>query len=121
MPSIKFRNSTGVRTISQINMLDEAGSTDWIALSGQLAVQITGAASNLVYVVERSATDPNGDLGAHPAPADAAPLKGDPTLGMSPQGYFEPGTAWWRVNVSSFDGGPILVAISGTSAGDTVL
>lgn len=120
MPSIEFRNRAGVRTISQIETLTEAGSTDWIALSGQLAVQITGAASNLTYVVERSVTDPESDLGAHPAPADDAPLKGDPTLGMSPQGYFEPGTAWWRVTVNSFDGGPILVAISGTKSGDPV-
>lgn len=121
MPSIEFKNRAGSRSISTITTLEGTGSTEWVCLTGQLAVQITGSASALTYMVERSVTDPNGNMGAHAAPADDAPLKGEPILGMSPQGYFEPGCAWWRVTISSMSGGPLLVAISGTKAGDPIL
>lgn len=97
------------RTLEQT--LTDPGSTDWVALSGQVAVQATGTATSFTGVVERSARDPLD--GADPAPAGDAPLSGDISAGLPPELYAEPGVGWWRVRVTTLQGGTATVAISG--------
>ena len=97
------------RTLEQT--LAQTGPTDWVALCDGVAVQVTGPATSFTGVVERSAHDP-ADAAA-PAPADAAPVSGNPAAGMVANSYAEPGVAWWRVRVTAIGGGAATVAISG--------
>lgn len=117
MQTFEFKNRNVNRTVNCLQTFETAGVTDWVALSGKIAVQITGAANQVTYIVERSVSDPKGDLGEHPAPVDDAESRGDPSVGISPAGYFEPSTAWWRVRILGMSDGPILVAISGAQGG----
>ena len=118
MQTFTFKKSSN-RSVNCLQTFEEAGVSDWVPLSGKIAIQITGSATSVSYMVERSVSDPQSDMGANPAPVEDTDSKGDPSSGMSPTGYFEPSTAWWRVRIISTDG-PILVAMSGAKGGDSV-
>jgi hypothetical protein len=120
MQIFQFKNRNYNRTVNCLQTFEEAGVTDWAPLSGKIAVQVTGSASAVSFIVERSVSDPAGPMGANPAPVEETETKGDPTSGMSPSGYFEPSTAWWRVRVINVADGSVLVALSGALGGDLV-
>jgi hypothetical protein len=86
-------------------------TTDWVCLTGNVGVQVSGAATAITYTVQRSSLDPAGQLGADAVPADVA-VSGNPSTGMQAQGYIEPGVGWWRVVVSAVTGNAT-VSISG--------
>ena len=89
-------------------------ATDWIKfVDCNLVAQLDGTATSVVAVVERSATDPAGQYGAHAAPADATGFTGDLTAGIAPNEYVEPGVGWWRINVTTVTGGECTASLSG--------
>jgi hypothetical protein len=91
--------------------------TDWIKLRGIVAVQLTGAATSVGAVVERSTDDPGGPQGGagNPAPAGQT-LSGSPSAGMPVGAYDEPAAAWWRVRLTAVSGGACNLSISGQEA-----
>lgn len=92
--------------------LNAAGVTDWVCLSSNVSVQITGVATAITAIVERSTRNPAE--AANPAPADE-PITGNPFEGMVPSPYVEPGVAWWRVRVTDITGGEAVIALCGTA------
>lgn len=92
--------------------LSAPGVTDWVCLANNIAVQITGTATSITALVERSTQNPAA--AANPATVDA-PITGSPLAGIQPTPYLEPGVAWWRVNVTAVAGGDALIALSGTA------
>lgn len=98
-----------------INNLTESGDvTEWALVAGKLAVQITGTASAVTAVVERSTFDP-GET-ANTVVVDNEPITGNPSTGIFPVVYEEPGAAWWRVRLTALTGGMVNVSISGKAA-----
>ena len=93
--------------------LTGAGSTEWIKFSGGLSVQVTGVATAITGTVQRSTRDPAGGA---PNIAVVAPLTGNPSTGIAPEFFNEPGIAWWRVDVSALSGAGATVAITGAGA-----
>lgn len=116
----EFRNHIGVRSRNGYQTFTEAGVTDWILLSNYIAVSVSGSATAVSLMVERSVTDPKGQIGAKPVFADDAPIQGNPSQGISPVAYMEPGSAWWRVRVVNVAGGDAFVSISGTEGGEVI-
>jgi hypothetical protein len=92
--------------------LGAPGATDGIRLQGDVVVQISGTATNIVAVVEHATRDPGGAQ-ANWAPAETSGFTGDLSLGMSPRVYMEPATGFWRVNVTALTGGNCRVSIVG--------
>jgi hypothetical protein len=86
-------------------------STEWLRLSGQLAIQITGTATAVSVQVERSTRDPQ-TLTPNTAPAGDV-ITGNPATGMQPKAYAEPGVAWWRAKLTAITGADCTVAING--------
>lgn len=96
--------------------LDGAGTTaPAIRLQGTVTVQVSGTATDLVAVVERSSRNP-GSGDENWAPVEEEPFAGDLSAGMSPREYAEPAIGWWRVRVPTLTGGHIKVSIVGESA-----
>lgn len=105
--------SEDLKRITATTALTATGATDWIKLAGELVVQITGDATAVTATVQRSAVDPSADGStADPAPA-GDDITGDPSSGIQPIAYLEPGVAWWRVNVTALTGDHLRIAISG--------
>ncbi|MBO9710676.1 MAG: hypothetical protein J7521_20940 [Caulobacter sp.] len=105
--------SYGVFAATVEEVLAAAGdTTSWVGLHGQLAVQITGDASQITLQVERSTRRPTRTVEPNTAPA-GEPISGDPSAGIQTCAYTEPGIAWWRVRCVSIEGGSAVVAING--------
>lgn len=102
--------------------VSQPGLTSWVCLTGQLAIQVTGDATVLSYLVERSSMDPHDPAGHNAAPADSQVITGSPVQGMTPEAFYEPGVGWWRIRVTDIQGGDALLTISGFHGdGDGVL
>lgn len=91
--------------------MNAPGLTDWVCLTGTVALQITGAATAITAITQRSTRNP--DITANPAPADE-PVTGNPADGMTPTFYVEAGVAWYRVQVTELNGEAV-IALSGTA------
>lgn len=99
-------------TLDQV--VTAAGETDWVKLSGKVALQITGPATAISVQVERSTRDP---AGGQPNTAPAGELiTGNPAVGLQPRAYEEPGVAWWRARCVSLTGASAVIAINGVGA-----
>lgn len=108
---------TGLYAVTAYQTLSVTGATDWVQFQDtNIIVQIDGAATDIVAVVERSALDPSKYTDATWAPADDLPITGDPSSGLSPFVYIELGVAFWRVRVTTLTGGTATVSLSGKSA-----
>lgn len=116
----EFRNHIGVRSRNGYQTFTQVGVTDWILLSNYIAVSVSGSATSVSIMVERSVTEPTGKIGATPVAADDAPIQGNPSQGMSPVAYMEPGAAWWRIRVLDLAGGNVFVSLSGTEGGQVI-
>lgn len=114
----RFLNHSHKTTISQLFTV-AATSGDPVLLTDQLVVSITGVATAIAGVVERHPVLTTDGVAPDPAspnwaPADAVAISGNPSTGMVPLSYFEPGLAWWRFRSTSKTGASVTVAISGT-------
>lgn len=89
------------------------GATDWVKLTGEIAVQITGAATAITAKVQRSTRDPDDTPNTANVGED---ITGNPSTGIDPVGFTEPGAAWWRVDVTALTGSPAEVSLSGGGA-----
>lgn len=116
----QFKTHSGFHTLNGVQTLTTTGATDWLLMSSYIAVQLSGPATSVTFVVERSVTDPNGPTGAMPVNADDAPIQGNPSTGLAPVCFLEPSSAWWRVRVTAITGAQVTVAISGTEGGDII-
>ncbi len=91
-------------------------ATDWQRfVACDIVAQVSGTATSVVAVIERSATNPDTDEDYTVAPADLTGLTGDLTTGVPPNIYTEPGVGWWRVNVTTNSGGSCTASLSGVS------
>jgi hypothetical protein len=89
-----------------------AGYTDWMPIVGpSFLIEVTGTATAIAINAFRSAIDPTG--GALGVPADSNQIAGNPSTGMSPTEYSEPGLGWWRFQVVSMTGAAAQLAVSG--------
>lgn len=94
--------------------------TAWVQfINTNLLAALSGTATAVVAIIERSAVDPNlGSLGAVTpiiSPADSAGFTGSLATGIPPNIYSEPGIGWWRINVTSVTGGTCTATLSGLS------
>ncbi len=94
----------------------EAFETDPIKfVSCQLIGQVSGDATDIVVLPERSATDPDGPFGPTwaPAPTYADGFTGDLSAGIAGIVFTEPGVGWWRLRGATVTGGDCSAALSG--------
>jgi hypothetical protein len=113
LATLDFNEVEETRRKNATETFTATGETDWVKLYGELVVQLTGAATVVSAQVERSVVDPGEDGStADPAPAGDA-ITGNPSTGIQPAAYLEPGVGWWRVKVTALTGTPLRVAISG--------
>ena len=98
----RYQNTVAIVT----GTTDQTGATEWSCFTGRVAVQITGTGTGISVRVERSSLDPQGQLGANPAPADSpgVEITGNPSTGISPVAYLEPAVGWWRLVVTAIQG-----------------
>ncbi len=89
-------------------------ATPWKHYRSTLAVQVTGAATNVVLVVERSTLDPQK---GSPDAVVVEQITGSAVAGIAPRGYDEPASAWWRVRAVTLAGGPVKAVVSGVWGG----
>lgn len=100
-----------IGTVQTEKILSEApGATDWVRIKDKLAVQITGTATDVTILVERSTRAPDDPAGLNTAVVDT--LTGNPATGLAPAGFDEPGLAWWRARATGITGGEVTIAIS---------
>lgn len=106
----------GIERQTFFEELSEAGVTSpAIRFVGDVTVQLSGTATNIEAIVERSSQDPNG-ASANWAPAEDEPFSGNLANGISPRPYVEPAVGWWRVRVPTLDGGYVRINMSGGDA-----
>lgn len=117
LKTLTVPGSYGVYGVTQEEPLIAADqATTWLGLTGELAVQVTGDASAITLLVERSTRQPTRTVQPNTVPA-GEPITGDPSAGIQPRAYIEPGVGWWRVRCVEISGGAAVVAINGIGIG----
>lgn len=112
---LNVRNKDDERT-EFFEVLEAVGTTSPpIRFQGNVTVQISGSATNVTAIVERSSRGPNTGE-ENWAPAENTPFSGDLSAGIAPREYVEPAIGWWRVRVPTLTGGNISVSIIGETA-----
>jgi len=94
--------------------LESAGSTTpqrFSRVEDGVIVQLSGTATAITAIVERSTRDPAVD--ANWAPVEADPITGDLTDGIPPKRYWEPGIAFWRIRFTTMTGGSVQISMLG--------
>lgn len=86
--------------------------SDWVLCQGDIAIQITGTATAVTAVVERSTRNPSNT--PNPAPLSADTITGNPTTGVNVASYYEPGAAYWRVRLTALTGAGVNVSFATT-------
>lgn len=86
--------------------------SDWVLCEGDIALQITGSATSVTAVVERSTRNPSGT--PNPAPLSSDTITGNPSTGMNVASYYEPGAAYWRVRLTALSGSGVNVSFATT-------
>ena len=107
--SLYLSTDSGVTLEETLTGANQA--TEWLRLSGQLAIQITGPANAVGVQVERSTRDPATST-PNIAPAGDV-ITGNPAAGMQPKAYVEPGVGWWRAKLTAMTGTDCTIAING--------
>ena len=110
----------GQRFRSHTATFNATGSTDAMVFTGidaRIVVQLSGTATAVTAVVERSTNDPLS-ASANWAPAEDAVFSGNLANGIAPRQYAEPSSAYWRVRISSISGGNCTVSIAGPVGGN---
>ncbi len=79
-----------------------------------VVVQLDGPATAVTCTVQRSMKDPAGPTGASWAPVDT--ISGNPSTGIVPSIYSEPGCAWWRLNITALTGSLVNASVAGKGA-----
>lgn len=94
-------------------------ATDWNKfINTNIIAALSGTATAVTAVVQRSAVNPNLLVngvaqGAVASPADATGFTGDLSAGIPPNIYTETGIGWWRINVTAVSGGNCTASLSG--------
>lgn len=109
------RNSEDVK-LEFYELMSATGSTDpAIRLQGTVVVQLSGTATDIVAIVERSSRDP-GSAQVNWAPAEDDTFSGDLSAGIAPRAYTDPAIGFWRVRITTLTGGTCKVSIIGDRA-----
>lgn len=90
-----------------------AGPTSTMRCSGEIALQVSGTATAVNGVLERSTRDPTSNPNWAPA---GDPITGNPSTGLPVKRYAEPTRAWYRFNILSMTGAGVTVVFSGEMA-----
>lgn len=93
--------------------LTGVSSIDPLRCTGEVVVQLTGSATAVTAIVERSFRDPNSSPNWAPA-GDI--ISGNPSAGLNVKRYAEPTRGWWRVRVIAITGANVLVHVSSEKA-----
>ena len=97
-------------------ILEAVGTTSpAIRLQGTVTVQLSGTATEISAVVERSSRSPGGGE-ENWAPAEDEAFAGNLSAGIAPREYAEPAVGWWRVRVPTLTGGDVKISIIGETA-----
>lgn len=78
-------------------------------------IQISGSATAITAIVERSTKDPTRET-ANWAPASDTPITGNLSAGIAPLIFNEPSRGYWRVRITTLTGGNCTVVLSGEQA-----
>jgi hypothetical protein len=105
-----FNESRSRKTINQV-LTSGTDISDWVSCQKDIAIQVTGPATNVIAVVERSTIDPSNGT-ANPAPISSDNITGNPSTGITVGQYYEPGSAWWRVRLTTLTGPSVNVSIT---------
>jgi hypothetical protein len=93
-------------------LMEGVGSTASVRLQGAIVVQLSGTATNIVAITERSSRDPNTNE-VNWAPAETTGWSGNLSSGLAPRPYHDPATGFWRVRITTLTGGSCKVSIVG--------
>jgi hypothetical protein len=93
--------------------LNAPGATTPLRVVGEVCVQLSGTATSITAIVERSTRDPV--QGPNWAPA-GDPITGNPSTGLPIKRYMEPTRGWWRVHITALSGGSVISDVSGQKA-----
>lgn len=104
-----FNDARQRKTINQ-NLTAVGDVSDWVLCQRDIAVQITGVATAVTAVVERSTVNPT--QGGNPAPVATDPISGNASTGITVAQFYEPGSAWWRVRLTALTGASVDVGIA---------
>ena len=96
-------------------LMSATGTTDAIRVQGRVTVQLSGTATAIVAIAERSSRDPGG-AEANWAPAEDDTFSGDLSAGISARAYEDPAVGFWRVRITTLTGGTCKVSIVGDRA-----
>ena len=95
----------------------ETGPMGWIRFEAtHVIVALSGTATSVTAVVERSSRDPALGPGAAAAPADTAGITGNLATGVPGNRYEEAGVGWWRVRLTASSGGTVVASMSGDAS-----
>lgn len=106
----RFSPNEGRLATSKNTVTDAADVTEWIFLTGNIAIHITGVATAITATLKRSIENPN--LVTANSVTVGASITGNPTTGIY-RADSEAGAAWWRVELSVLTGASAVVYISG--------
>lgn len=110
--SLFIRDKDGERTEYYEELNAPGVTSEAIRLQGTVTVQVSGTATDVVAIVERSSRAP-GSGQENWAPAEDDPFENDLSAGIAPREYIEPAIGWWRVRVATLTGGNIRISILG--------
>lgn len=94
--------------------LSAPGSTEAVRFQRSedgVIIAVSGTATSVVFVVERSSRDPGSDPAWSPAQDDA--ITGNPSTGIAPLQFREPATGFWRVRFTTLSGGTAKISMVG--------
>lgn len=107
------RNVVGTaskRVITNQTLSAVGDVSDWVLCQGDIALQLTGSATAITGVVERSTRNPSDN--PNPAPVSSGPITGNPSTGIAVVSYTEPGAAYWRFRLTAKTGAELNVSFA---------
>ena len=117
--TIEHVEATGQRNTDEFLHLLETksgvGSTASVRLSQDIVAQISGTATSIDAVLERSVADPGTTSGSW-APAEDLHFSGDLSAGIAARPYYEPLSAFYRMRIISISGGTATISLIGKQA-----
>ncbi len=103
-------NPAPKRVITNQRLTAVGDVSDWVLCQGDIAIQVTGTATAVSFIVERSTRNPSDT--PNPAPVATDPVTGNPSTGVNVLSYVEPGVAYWRVRITAMTGSNVDVSFA---------
>ena len=108
-------NEQNSQRVEMLETLVAAGASEYARFQDKVTVQLSGTATAITAVVQRSSIDPSRGT-ANWAPVEDTTFSGDLSAGISPRRYVEPAVGWWRLNITSMPAGNCTLSMIGETA-----